>query len=184
MVLRAALFVFFLLFTGCGKSPAEKLANISDEFVYGALAFSPSAATGAGLHSYQGVNLDEALDDVSTAAMDKQRKFYEKYRDKLADIKVDTLTPGDKADYTILQDQLALALLDLNDIHSAMHSPQTYAETLGSALFNAFVLEYAPVSDRYRHIIARLQKVPLFLDTATSNLISAPDVWTKVAIDE
>src|SRR5882757_7960469 len=97
MALRGVLFLSILLFAGCGKNPSEKLAQISEEFVYGVLAFSPSAATGAGLHSYQGVNLDETLDDVSTAALDKQRKFYEKYRDKLAGIKLDQLAPEDRA---------------------------------------------------------------------------------------
>jgi len=46
------------------------------------------------------------------------------------------------------------------------------------------VLEYAPKPDRIRHIIARLQKVPLYLDQASTNLVSAPDVWNRVAIEE
>ena len=33
-------------------------------------------------------------------------------------------------------------------------------------------------------IIARLQKVNLYLDQASTNLVSAPDVWTQVAIEE
>ena len=57
-------------------------------------------------------------------------------------------------------------------------------EALGNALFNPFVLEYAPQPDRIRNIIARLQKVPLYLDQASSNLASAPRIWTQVAIEE
>jgi uncharacterized protein (DUF885 family) len=83
-----------------------------------------------------------------------------------------------------MQDQVSLALLDLTAIHSALHSPTTYVETLGNALFSPFVLEYAPKPARIRNIIARLQKVPLFLDQASTNLVSAPDIWTKVAIEE
>src|SRR4051794_38898159 len=144
MVIRLALLLIFLFLAGCGKNPSEKLAQISEEFVYGVLAFSPSAATGAGLHSYHSVNLDEMLDDVSPAALDKQRRFYEKYRDRLAGIKVGELSPEDRADYTILQNQIGLALLHLTEVHPETHAPQTYVETLGSALFNEFVLEYAP----------------------------------------
>src|SRR6185503_20406265 len=84
----------------------------------------------------------------------------------------------------ILQDQNELALLDLNEIHSHAHSPQLYVETLGNALFSPFVLEYAPKNVRLQHIIARLQKVPLFLDQAASNLVAAPEIWTNVAIEE
>ena len=59
-----------------------------------------------------------------------------------------------------------------------------YVETLGNALFAPFVLEYAPKPERIRQIIARLQKVNLYLDQASTNLVSAPDVWTQVAIEE
>jgi uncharacterized protein (DUF885 family) len=173
-----------ILACGCGKNPSEKLAQVSQEFVYGVLAASPSAATAAGLHLYEGVKLDDLLDDVSPAAIEKQRRFYEKYRDKLAEIKVDQLTAEEKADYTNVQNQIALSQIDLNDLHLESHAPQMYVETLGNALFSPFVLDYAPRPDRLRQIIARLQKVPLFLDTATTNLSSAPKEWTQVAIEE
>ena len=57
-------------------------------------------------------------------------------------------------------------------------------ETLGNALFTPLVLEFAPLPDRIQHIIARLGQVPLFLDQASTNLVSSPEVWTKVAIEE
>src|SRR5258708_24884760 len=85
-----------ILAWGGGRSPSEKLAQVRQEFVYGVLAASPSSATAAGLHLYEGVRLDELLDDVSAGAIEKQRKFYEKTRDKLADIKVDQLNPEEK----------------------------------------------------------------------------------------
>jgi uncharacterized protein (DUF885 family) len=184
MAKLAALLCMVLLAVGCGKSPSQKLTALSEEFVYGSLAFSPSAATAAGLHQYQKQNLDEMLDDLSAQNLARQRAFYEKFRDRLADLNIGELTPEDRADLTILQDQIALNLLDLAEIHSHQHSPQLYVETLGNALFAPYVLEYAPRPDRVRHIIARLQKVPLYLDQAASNLVSAPDVWNQVAIEE
>src|ERR1035441_4016013 len=179
----AALFCVILFAVGCGKSPSQKLTMLSEEFVYSSLAFSPSSATAAGLHQYQKQNLDEMLDDLSEQNLARQRTFYEKFRDLLADLNSGELTPEDRADLVILQDQIALNLLDLTEIHSHQHSPQLYVETLGNALFAPYVLEYAPKPDRVRHIIARLQKVPLYLDQAASNLVSAPDVWDQVAIE-
>ena len=180
----AALLCFIVFTVGCGKSPAEKLTAISEEFVYGSLAFSPSSATAAGLHVYQKQNLDEMLDDLGAESLSRQRGFYEKFSNRLADLKPAELTPEERADLTILQNQIALNLLDLTEVHSHQHSPQLYVETLGNALFSPFVLEYAPKPDRIRHIIARLQKVPLFLDQAATNLVSAPDVWNQVAAEE
>jgi len=42
----------------------------------------------------------------------------------------------DQADLDILQDQVSLALLDLNELHSHLHNPTLYVETLGNALFS------------------------------------------------
>jgi uncharacterized protein (DUF885 family) len=173
-----------VLLAGCGKDPSKELARLTDEFVYGSLAFSPSSATAAGLHEYQGQKLDEMLDDFSPAALAKQRTFYEKFQRNLAELKIDGFSLEERADLQIMQDQIALALLDINEIHTSLHSPQSYVETLGNALFSPFVLEYAPQHERIRQIIARLQKVPLFLDQASTSLVSSPDIWTQVAIDE
>jgi len=84
----------------------------------------------------------------------------------------------------ILQDQFSLALLDLNELHSHLHNPTLYVETLGNALFSPYVLEYAPQEARMRNIIARLQKTSFFLDQASTNLTSSPDIWAKVAMEE
>jgi uncharacterized protein (DUF885 family) len=46
------------------------------------------------------------------------------------------------------------------------------------------MLEYAAKPDRFRHIIARLQKVPEFLNQAKQNLKSSPAVWTEAARSE
>src|ERR1035437_3895303 len=182
---KSAWLLSLLLFAvGCGKTPSQKLTALSEEFVYGSLAFSPSASTATGLHRYQKQNLDEMLDDFGEQSLYKQRTFYEKFRDRLGDLQTGDLPPEDRADLTILQNQIALNLLDLNEIHSHQHAPQLYVETLGNALFAPYVLEYAPKPDRIRHIIARLQKVPLYLDQASTNLMSAPEVWTQVAVEE
>jgi uncharacterized protein (DUF885 family) len=124
------------------------------------------------------------LDDFSPASLDRQRRFYEGFQQRLNGIKKEALSVQERADLTILQDQISLALLDLNAIHTPLHNPTLYVETLGNALFSPYVLEYAPKPARMASIIARLEKVPQFLDQASANLLSSPDIWTKVAIEE
>jgi uncharacterized protein (DUF885 family) len=175
---------FLILAAGCSRNYPKQLADLSQEFVYTTLSFSPIAATGVGLHEYDKQKLDDLLDDVSLAGLDKQRRFYYAFRKKLSSIPVEKLTPEDAADFTILRDQCALAVLDFDEIHSHLENPTLYVEALGNAFFNPFVLEYAPKADRIRSIIARLQKVPLYMDQASSNLTAAPRIWTEVAIQE
>src|ERR1044071_4762620 len=106
-----------LVAAGCRTSPSEKLAKLTDEFVQTTLSFSPSAATGAGLHEYQKQKLDDLLDDMGPSGLDRQQKFYEEFQGRLKALPTDKLTADDQADLTILEDQTAMALLDLTSIH-------------------------------------------------------------------
>ena len=55
---------------------------------------------------------------------------------------------------------------------------------MGNALFNPFVLEYAPLESRYRDIIRACLSVPALMDQAKANLLDAPEVWNRVAQEE
>jgi uncharacterized protein (DUF885 family) len=173
-----------VLAAGCAKSPSERFAQLSKEYIDTTLSFSPSLATSVGLHQYQKQNLDSMLDDVSAQSLDRQQHFYEDFNNRLHTLDAKQLSPEDQADMAILQDQCALTLMDFHELHPYLHNPTVYVETLGNALFSPFVLQYAPQETRYRQLIARLQKVPLYLDEAALNLTSAPDIWTRVAIEE
>jgi len=157
---------------------------VRGDFVYGSLALSPVGATQQGYHLHKGVPLDEMIDDYSPAGIRGQRQFYEGFRDRLAKIDASALSPEDQADYRIIQDQIAAALLDLDSIQSYRHSPTLYVETVGNALFEPWVLNYAPKETRYKQIIARLGKIPNLMEQAKANLVSAPEVWTRVAQQE
>ena len=173
------------LVSSCSK-PVEKpdLSKLTEDFVYGSLALSPVSATSAGYHEHNGVHLDGKLDDFSPAGIAGQHKFYSDFRDQLAKIQPASLSAEDQADYEILQNQTNLSLLELDEIQSYRHNPTVYVELVGNALFNPFVLEYAPMETRYRDIISRLQAVPALVDQAKANLVDAPEVWNRVAREE
>lgn len=173
------------LLTSC-KMPGEQqdLSKLTEDFVYGSLALSPVSATSAGYHEHNGVKLDEKLDDYSSGGLQEQRQFYSGFRERLALIKQDALSAEERADYQILENQTDLALLELREIQSFRHNPTVYVELVGNALFNPFVLDYAPIDTRYRHIVQRLFRVPALLDQAKSNLKDAPEIWNRVAQEE
>jgi uncharacterized protein (DUF885 family) len=166
----------------CGHKAT--VPELTEEFVYTALSFSPSAATAAGLHEYKGLQFDGLLDDISPAATSRQRAFYQDFNQRLTKIDAEKLSPGDRADLAILQDRTGLALLELDRIHSPLHNPALYTEILGRALFTPYAIEYAPKAQRFRDIVSRLRLVPRFLEQAASNLSSVPGAWCKTAIEE
>lgn len=175
--------MLFLL--ACSRKPPESFSQLAEEFVYEHLSFSPVLSTQVGYHQHRGLNLDEMLDDFSQEGLDAQRRFYRQFRERLTRaVKPEQLSVEDRADHDILDDQISLALLELDEIQGYRHNPTLYVELIGNALFNPYVLEYAPKPERYQHIIARLEKVPALLDQARENLLDSPGIWTKVAIEE
>jgi len=165
--------------------PAQPdFGKLTDDFVYGSLALSPAGATSAGYHEHNGRRLDEEIDDYSAAGIDQQHKFYSDFHNRLAAIAQDSLSPEDRADYQIIDNQINLSLLELDKIQSYRHNPTVYVELVGNALFNPFVLEYAPIETRYRQIIQRLQKIPALMQQGEANLADAPEVWNRVAREE
>lgn len=172
------------LLAGCTPRPKAELAPLLDEFVYTTLSFSPSAATGQGYHVHHGRKLDDELDDFSFPALQRQMKFYADFHKRLERIDRTRLSSEDRADLDIIEGQIALALFDLGLIHSPQHNPTVYVEALGNALFNPYVLEYAPPAERFRSIIARLRQAPHYVDVAHGSLRAVPPAWMDVAAEE
>jgi uncharacterized protein (DUF885 family) len=170
------------------KQPAAParpdLGSLTDDFVYGSLALSPVGATAAGYHQHKGVNLDEQMDDFSAAGIEQQHKFFSDFHNRLAAIQQDSLSAEDRVDYQIIDNQVNLSLLELDQIQDYRHNPTVYVELVGNALFNPFVLEYAPLDQRYRAIIQRLQKLPALMQQGQANLMDAPEIWNRVAREE
>ncbi len=180
-----ALLASVIVLASCAPKKAEDpLARLSSEFVFTALSFAPVAATQAGYHAHGSVVLDELLDDYSPSGMERQRRYYVSFRKRLAAINARELSPEDGADYRIISDQISLSLLEYDRIRAYRHNPTIYVELIGNALFNPYALEYAPKPVRFRHIIARLTKVPALLNQARTNLVGAPEIWIRVALEE
>jgi uncharacterized protein (DUF885 family) len=173
-----------LTFSCSSKRTPQDFTPIADEFVNTTLSFSPVSASGQGLHTLNGKNFDTGLDDLTPPSINKQRDYYIALHKRLEDFDKNALSPEDRADYDIIETQIALALFDIDIVQSWRHSPQVYIELIGSALFNPFVLDYAPKPERFGHIIARLQKIPDFVTNAQRMLSSTPAIWMQVAKEE
>jgi len=168
---------------GHGSSDSE-FPKLAEEFVHKTLSFSPVFASSQGLHEYKGVSFDTQLDDVGFRAIQQQRDFYADFHKRLEAFDKNSLTPEDRADYDIIDSQIGLALFDTDMAQTWQHSPQSYVELIGNALYNPLLLEYAPKEERFRHIIARMNRLPGFMESARRLLRQAPQEWVKVAGEE
>ena len=168
-----------------------KFAKLSEEFIHETLALSPSNASQAGYHEHvdpktgETIALDALLDDVSTAGMAEQRRVYAQWRERFrTETPLTSLGVEDAADWQLIDDQIALSLLEFDRIQNYKHNPTVYVELLGGALFQPLTDDYAPQDVRLGHILSRVTAIPHFLDQARSELVDADPIFIKVAIEE
>jgi uncharacterized protein (DUF885 family) len=169
----------------------EKFAKLSEEFVHETLALSPASASQAGYHKYvdpktgQTIALDSQLDDMSLEGMAKQRSVYVAWRERFhTQVPVAGLGAEDAADWHLIDDQIALNLLELDRIQAYKHNPTEYVELIGASLFQPLTDDYAAEDVRVGDVLSRVQATPRFLDQAKSELVDADPIFIKVAIEE
>jgi uncharacterized protein (DUF885 family) len=172
------------LLAGMPARAAPHFDVLTADFVTSSLALSPVTATGQGYHRHNGVLLDEEVDDFSPAAMDRALRFYRDWGQRIDRLDAAGLDPEQQADLQIIRNAVGLELLDLQTLQTYRHNPTLYAERVGNALLGPFKRDDAPASERFEHIIRRLEKIPRLLEQARRNLRDAAPVWIKVARDE
>jgi uncharacterized protein (DUF885 family) len=174
------------------SQPANaKFAHMTDEFVKDSLALSPVSASQAGYHKHtdsktgKTIDLDAQLDDVSPQAMAVQIKFYRDWRTRFQiETPVASLNAQDAADFRLIDDQVALNLLELEKIQSYRHNPTMYVELIGNALFLPLTQNYASQEVRVGDVISRIGQIPRFLDQAKSELADADPIFISTAVSE
>ena len=168
-----------------------KFAKLSEEFIHETLALSPSAASQAGYHHHldpktgKTIALDALLDDMSAAGVAEQRRLNAQWRERFrTETPIASLGVEDAADWQLIDDQIALTLLELDRIQNYKHNPTFYVELLGGALFQPLTDDFAPEEVRLGDILSRIAASPHFLDQARSQLVDADPIFIKVAIEE
>jgi uncharacterized protein (DUF885 family) len=184
--MRTSALALLILLAACGKKQMapQPFSAMTEEFIHSTLALSPVSATAAGYHRHGGVLLDERLDDLSQAGLETRRKHYRAWLGRLSRIDREGLDAQARADLGLMQNLCEAALFELDTEQSWKNNPAVYVELLGTALFTPYSVEYAPAEERWKHIIARLEAAPAFLQAAGANLAQSNRVWTETAIEE
>ena len=170
---------------------SKKFAELSDRFMKDSLALSPTGASAAGYHIHvdpktgKKIELDAELDDMSLKAMDGQRAFYARWRERFrTETPREKLDLQDAADWQLIDDQIGLNLLEFDKIQNYRHNPTVSVELIGNALFLPLTQSYAPHDVRVGHVLSRVQQIPRLLDQVKAYLRDADPIFVSTAIGE
>jgi uncharacterized protein (DUF885 family) len=138
--------------------------RIVDEY----LKLDPITATQIGEHRY-----DALMTDVSATGRAARRAFVERSLAELARFDTSRLSREHQVDAILLKDQFDYALFSDQRLQDWAWDPLTYAGSAGTALFSLTSREFAPLPDRLRSAIGRLEALPTFLKQARDSLVPA-----------
>ena len=170
---------------------SQKFAEMSDQFLKGALALTPVSASQAGYHQHfdpksgKTIELDSEYDDVSLEGYARLRAYYADWRERFRkETPQSSLDPEDAADWQLIDDQIGFNLLELDRIQNYRHHPTVVVEMIGNGIFLPLSQTYAPKDVRLGHVLSRIGQIPRVLDQAKQYLSDADPVFVTTAIQE
>src|SRR5580658_8766947 len=140
------------------KNPEDKrFEAVANKFVEQLLKRSPETATALGDHRYDGKSSDFSAQGVAG-----DRALYHRTLDELAAVRAEALSPDDRVDRSILQNELQTRLFDIEEMNAPALNPLVYAPTEGVYLLIA--RDFAPLKQRLASVKSRLEDFPKILD--------------------
>ena len=169
-----------------------KFAQMTDQFVKESLVLSPVSASQAGYHKHVDPKTGKTIDSrrrnstmLVPQAIAAQEKFYREWRHRFqTETPVAGLNAQDAADYRLIDDQIALNLLEFEHIQNYKHNPTGYVELIGNGLFLPLTQEYASKEVRVGDVISRIGQIPRFLEQTKSQLMDADPIFISTAVGE
>jgi len=142
-----------------------RFGDLSKRALEGWLQLSPVSATQIGEHRYDG-----EVDDLSAEGRQKSLDFSRKMLAELGALDVSKLSRENQVDAAILRNQLEYDAWTNETLQAWAWDPQVYSGLAGGALYNLMAREFAPMPDRLKSAIARMEKIPTLLAQARANL--------------
>ncbi len=190
---RAPLAALLVLLSACATSrPApqteaaalspgqQSLRRFVDAYFEEYFRRLPLAATSRGLHTYD--------DKLAGFTAEEQQAWLTFLKAELAALpqQVDraTLPPLDKADYDILLNHLKARILDLEQVRGWERNPNTYLGLASTSVYSLINRDFAPLEQRMRSAVARMQRVPDVFAAGKATLKNPPRIWTEIALQQ
>jgi len=166
----------------CRAQQQEQFADRAQRYLFTSLAFSPVLATQMGYHEHNGTSLDDQLDDFSPQAIADKRQFLLHAQRCFA--MQPKLSPQDAADLALVRNDIALSLLQLDEVQAYKYRPDSYVELIGSGLFFPLTQTNGTEESRLGNAVARMQQVPRLLAQAREQLVATDAVFIDTAVEE
>jgi uncharacterized protein (DUF885 family) len=152
-------------------------AQLANDYLDDLAERHPDSATTLGDHRY-----DAHLPRLTEEALADERRAFDRFRDRLAEIDVATLDPEDQVDAAMLANHLKRRVFELDELRE--HTWNPLLANPGRAIYTLLAREFAPLEDRLASVRGRLAEVPGALADARRVLADIPNVHAETAVGQ
>jgi uncharacterized protein (DUF885 family) len=140
----------------------------------------PLQATNAGVHTYDG-----ELRGFTAAERAAYLELLKRELEQLPKwVKRSELPPLEAADYDVLEGYLRARILELEQVRSWERNPNVYLGFASGAVFQLINRDFAPLPERMRSAVSRMQRIPEVFAEARATLKDTPRLWTEIALQQ
>jgi uncharacterized protein (DUF885 family) len=154
------------------------LDAVVDKYVRTILNDNPIAATFLGEH-----DRDDELGDFSPAAQEEKNAHLRDVLTELESLDPDGWSADERTDAAALMASLRRAVFAHEELRTHERQPIGYVGAVLSGCNELILGDFAPMEDRARSLLGRLQKVPAALKSMEDNLADTPAVFAGVGAD-
>jgi uncharacterized protein (DUF885 family) len=157
----------------------ESFGAIVDDYIARTNAHQPVGATSRGFHEHDG-----RLGDRSRTAVESRVADARVFLDRLAALDEDSLAGTEAYDADLLRRRLKWEITDFEHLRTWQRAPGAPLATIGSGCNGLVIRDFAPVDERLRSLVSRLEEAPRLLEQAKENLLDPTKYHVETAIEQ
>lgn len=157
----------------------ESFGAIVDDYIARTNAHQPVGASSRGFHEHDG-----RLGDRSRTAVESRVADARVFLDRLAALEEGSLSGTDAYDADLLRRRLKWEITDFEHLRTWQRSPGAPLATIGSGCNGLVIRDFAPLDERLRSLVSRLEEAPQLLEQAKENLLDPTKYHVETAIEQ
>lgn len=157
------------------QTPDDDFDSAVDAFFERYFEFYPTFAAGAGLHEY-----DPRLGPRDAASIRAWLDDLEAFEHRFSAMDPDALTDDQRLDRELILREIRGERFWLEEVGTWRKDPRFYAGQWDLTLL--LLLDYAPLEERMRAIVSRLEQFPALVEAARENVENPPRPFVETAL--
>ncbi|MGH7573330.1 MAG: DUF885 family protein, partial [Gemmatimonadota bacterium] len=166
---------FLLTVSAAAQTPRDDFDAAVDAFFERYFEFYPTVAAGAGLHEY-----DARLGPRDTGAIQAWLSDLEAFEERFSAMDSTSLTAAQGLDRELILREIRGERFWLEEVGTWRKDPRYYANQWDLTLL--LLLDYAPLEERMRAIVSRLERFPDLVAAARANVQDLPRPFVETAL--